>query len=256
VGGSHVDVVFNAGSLQEANEMLGKSYACLGDSDKALTAYRAALAIDGTTDQRTQTALELATLLIDAQEFVPAISVLGLAEDEQLSDAQAFEHLMLNSRLMRRAALPEQAANLLRNKIESIGDPQLRARASVELARCRSEAGDAQEARTLLMGAIPLMDSSPDAWQASCDLAQACFKAGRCDQAITVAKGLLKVACGQEVQSQARSILADAYLSTQPAPLALVAQPFGAVPSVPGDGGQVSNAQPGKAVPPGKGVAQ
>ncbi len=64
----------------------------------------------------------------------------------------------------------------------------------------------------LLTEALPRIESSALAHEATCDLAEICLKLGKAVEAITLARELLKLPCPPTVRRRASEALGAAYL--------------------------------------------
>jgi TolA-binding protein len=202
-----------ADRLAGAYLMLGECESTLGNTSSAVEALRSAIDARGGRDMDIRASLELARQLLKSEQYAAALACLHRLEAEPLTDSQSYAFTVLSAQVLRAAGLPDRATALLKDKLTALNDPQLRALAAVELARCRADAGDLAAARTLLAEALPQMESGPAAWEAACDLAQVCLRNGQHEQAIAVARELLKTKCSDEIARKARGILSSAYLS-------------------------------------------
>jgi tetratricopeptide (TPR) repeat protein len=198
--------------LSEAYMMLGQSHSALGNVGQAVDAYRSAIESAGQAQTNIQASLELTKELLKSEQYAAALACLHHLESQKLNAQQEYACVALNIQVLRAAHLPEKAGALLKSKLPAIVDPQLRCKATVELARCRAESGDLAGARALLADTLPQMEAGPEASQAACELADVCLRGGQHTQAITVARELLKTNCTQAQASKAREILSAAYL--------------------------------------------
>lgn len=197
--------------IRQANFMLGKCLAASGDAGGAVQAYRRSLAADLTRKHVSETTLELAAFLLEINDCVGAMGALGRLAAENLTESQTLAEALLESRVLRAMGLADKAASLIRSKSAELSSEHA-AVLEVELARCRTAAGDLPAARTALAAALPRLGGA-DAWNATCDLAEVCLKLQDYSQAVTLCQELLKTSCQGDPRRRALEALAAAYLA-------------------------------------------
>ncbi|MHC4789715.1 MAG: tetratricopeptide repeat protein, partial [Planctomycetota bacterium] len=128
--------------LVRAYLLLGRSESAQGHHSAAAAAFGRALAAKPLRKRYVEAILATAEVRVAMQDYVGAMAALRRVEDEELTDAERYSHLMLASKLLRSAGLPDRARAYLRKRASALSDAQLQALLGVEQARCLRESGD------------------------------------------------------------------------------------------------------------------
>jgi tetratricopeptide (TPR) repeat protein len=203
--------------LSEAYAYLAKTEAARGHLAQAIDAYKRALAVpapakdEGDVGRRIEMLLDLARVLIQQEDFVPALAVLESFSPRDATPRQAEELLLVKAEVLRSMHLPQRAIALLKRGLASPSSPETAGRMTLEMARCLAETDGPEATRQMLTDALPKMEAGPTACQASLALAEACLKLGRGNQAAAVCRELLKLNCSPDVRRRTQAILGAAY---------------------------------------------
>jgi len=192
--------------------LLGRSAAAVGDYDKAADALRVGLSADPDRPMRIDLFLELASADIHRGDLSEAVGALNKIDEKILTEAQKYRWLILHSLVYRRMGLPRTAIGLLRSRIQTIIDEQIRCAIALELAKCYLDADDPDSAHALLVGVLPKMEPSRELYEGSCKLAEICLRTDRHEQAVTILSEVLNGPCPEDIRRRAGEMLVAAHL--------------------------------------------
>jgi tetratricopeptide (TPR) repeat protein len=191
--------------------MLGKTNLALGKLPQACKAFQKALAGNLAIEKYVESTLVLAETQVQQGNLVDALNELQAVNPGQLSQKEFTEISLLKSKAFRLMGLPDNAIATLGEKTEYIADSQLKARVSLELARCYIAKGDLELARRSLAETLALAEPGPLAQEIVIELADVCLKLGQKSQAISLCSGLLESTPSPEIKQKALNILATIY---------------------------------------------
>lgn len=209
-----------------------------GDVEQARQCFSAALAAGPSRQHYVSCLLEMARLDLQQGRMAQVLGALARLEELPLDQEQLFSMLVLSAHAHRAMGLAPVAIRMLRGRIAGLVDPVLRARLQVEYATCLRDDNDAEGACAALEEAMPSLPPGPPTDAAWCDLAELHLKAGRAEQAVTLAEQILARPTDPQQRRRAMEILGAAYLQRRQYPQA--AQAFS---------GLVASRQEGQAQP-------
>ncbi len=212
----YIEIAGKSGEdLAEAYYLLGRARQAMGLMDEAAAAQYCALAAEPSVELRADIVLTVAGLEADRDELVRAAGVLESLDVRRLTGDQAFEYLLLYSRVHRTMGITERALVFLKKNRDMVTEPQQRARVNVELARCHADLGELKKAQQLLSTALLTMAPGAEAQVAALELAEACLKTDDVAGAIALADRVARIETSDEIHRRARNILGQAYLINQ-----------------------------------------
>ena len=200
-----------ADELPFAYLMLGKTNLALGRLPQACKAFQHAIAGNLTVEKYAEAESSLAEILIEQGNFVDALNELESVNPERFSQKDSVEIMLLKSKALRLMELPDNAIAVLGEQAEYINDPQLKARVSLELARCYIAKGDLQLGQSCLAETLALAEPGPLAQEISAELADVCLKLGQKEQAMSLCSKLLESKPSPGIRQKAMDILAITY---------------------------------------------
>jgi tetratricopeptide (TPR) repeat protein len=158
--------------------------------------------------------LELVDVHIDQEDFISALGVLDSLLREELTAEQKTDLAILQADIHRSIGLLDRARSVLKlARSQTNQNPTRQARLNAALARCHIDAGDFDQARTLLMGVLPMVTDGPVRGEISVLLGQVCLKTKKYDQAETIAKPVIEMDCPRATRLEAQRILGEVYLA-------------------------------------------
>lgn len=191
--------------------LLGKTNLALGKYEQACNALQHALTGQSSRQEYVQTALALTKVYIGQTHFVKALDVLENVSSLALSQEQSIDILLLKCQILRAIGLIDNAIAVLGDRAQYLADAQLKARISLELAKCSIAKGDLELARRDLAEILVLVEPGPLAHEVNCELADVCLKLGQNSQVISICSQLLDSAPAAPVKQRASDLLAAAY---------------------------------------------
>ena len=197
--------------LYSAYLLLGKSNLALGKPQQACNAFQYALARQLSKEEYVETVSALAKVHLKLGNFIQALNILENIQPWQLSQKESIEILLLKNEILRAIGLVDKAIVALRDKVEYISDPQLKAKISFELAKCHIAEGNLRLARRNLTEILIVVEPGPLAHKATLELADVCLKLGQDSQAISICSQLLNSAPSAQIKQKALKVLATAY---------------------------------------------
>ncbi len=197
--------------VRDAATLLARAEAAQGRLSRAVKALRMALAAETVRSRQIQMSLELADLLLRARDFTGALGEVHRAESMNPTEEQFAQATLLQSRIYRAVGVPGKAASLIKGRISSPGTAEFVPVLKAELGRCQAADGDLAAARVSFTEALARMKDGPDAWETTADLAQTCLSLGDPEQAIVLARELIRPACPDATRQKGYEILAGAH---------------------------------------------
>lgn len=184
--------------------------------EQASMAFRAALDKKLSNDEYFQVTMKLIESTICEEHYVKAMELLESIPETKLSQEQTCDVMLVRSRILRDIDLTESAISLLRRKIEYIAEANLRARLSVELARCYLETGDLLVAEKELMDTIYDLEGKQEIQQAIALLAEVVYRRGRLELAEELCLQILsRPEIDPEIRSDMFTLLGRMYQDQQ-----------------------------------------
>lgn len=204
----------DSGDFAEAYFLLARAQRKQNLLDPAAEAYRRGLLGGPPADLRIPAMLELVDVHIDQEDFISALGVLDSLLREELTAEQKTDLAILQADIHRSIGLLDRARSVLKlARSQTNQDPTRQARLNAALARCHIDAGDFDQARTLLMGVLPMVTDGPVRGEISVLLGQVCLKTKKYDQAETIAKPVIEMDCPRATRLEAQRILGEVYLA-------------------------------------------
>jgi len=200
-----------APELPAAYLMLGKTDMALGRLPQACDAFKHALARNLPLEKSAEAESALAEIQIEQGNFVEALGNLEGINPERFSQKDAVGITLLKSKALRLMGLPDNAIAVLGEKTEYVTEPQLKARASLELARCYIAKGDLQLGQRSLAETLAIAEPGPLAQEISAELAEVCLKVGQKEQAMSLCSKLLESNPPAGIRQKAMDIMAVIY---------------------------------------------
>ncbi len=198
-------------NLPGACLMLGKANMELGRADEAKKVLRLALRGMSSKEQYVETLLTLVRAHMAAEEFLEALDILDISEAQQFSQEHALEVVLLKARVLCRIGLADTSAGLIRHRVQYLVDPELKARANLELARSLKAQGRTDDAAQCLSDILIYAAPGPTAQTVQQELAAACFELGRDEQTVGMCLELLQSDPSDDLKQQTLRLLAHAY---------------------------------------------
>lgn len=177
--------------LGNALSLLGHVCMEQGQYEQAAMAFQAALDKRLSNEEYFEAVTALIGSRIRQQNYVEALEILEQIPETELNQQQACEVMLLRSQILRDIGLTESALSLLRRRIEFIAEADIRARLSVELARCYLETGDLAVAEKELSDAIYDLRDRAEIERAMVLLARIFYRRGRLDMAEELCRQML-----------------------------------------------------------------
>ena len=205
----------STGRLAEAYYLLGRTKHAMGSMEEAAAAYYCALSAGPSDELRPDIVLAAAGLEADRDQLVKVAGMLESLDVRELTGDQAFEYLLLYSRVHRAMGITERALTFLESNEDIVTDVHQRARVTVERARCYAELNELKTAKQLLTCALLDMSPGPDAQVTALELAEACLMAGDVEGAIALADKVARLETSDAIHRRARNVLGGAYLMNQ-----------------------------------------
>jgi len=198
-------------NLSAACLMLGKANMELGRADEAKKVLRLALRGTSSRQQYIETLLNLVHAHMAAEEFLEALDILDGSEAQQFSQEDALEVVLLKARVLCRIGLADLAVGLIRHHVQYLVDPELKARANLELARSLKARGHIDEAAACLGDILVYAASGQTAQTVQYELAAACLELNRHEQTVGICLDLLRSDPPDDIRQQTFRLLAQAY---------------------------------------------
>jgi TolA-binding protein len=197
--------------IYSAYFLLGKTYLALKKPQQACDAFKYALNGPLPKEQYFQALSALVEGYIERQHFIEALDALDGTHPWQFSQSESVELLLLKSQIFRAIGLLDKAVAALRDRAQYLPDPQLKAKASFELAKCYIAEGNLDLARKTLAEILVIVEPGPLAHEVQLELAGVCLKLGRCAQVVSVCSQLLESHPSGRIRQDALALLANAY---------------------------------------------
>jgi tetratricopeptide (TPR) repeat protein len=208
-----INMTDNAGDhrLQSAYFMLGKSQVALEQYEQASLAFRKALGGSISQEDYVQAVLKLSEAEVLQEKYVVALNILENVPLTQLTPEESCDVIIAKADILRQIDLYDTAGSLLRRKMQFIANSYLRARLSVELAKCHIEMEDYEIARKRLTDAIYDLPSGDLAQHANIMLASVSMEMNDYEMAQNICLKLLSYSKNEEVRIQTFNMLGDIY---------------------------------------------
>ena len=197
--------------LYSAYFLLGKTNLALGQHEQACNALQHALTGQSPRQEYVQTSLVLARAYMGQRHFVKALDMLENVSSLALSQRQSIDILLLKCQILREIGLVDKAITVLGDRAQYLVDAQLKAKLSLELAKCSIAKGNLELARKDLAEILVLVEPGPLAHEVNCELAYVCLKLGQNSQTISICSQLLDSAAAAPISQKASDLLATAY---------------------------------------------
>jgi tetratricopeptide (TPR) repeat protein len=198
-------------NLYSAYFLLGKTYMALGYYQRACDAFQYALTEQSSREQYIEAIKALVEGHIQQGNFTEALNALESVRTVSLSQEQSVQILVLKSKVLRMLGLADAAIVSLRDRMEYVSVPKLKASISYELAQCHIEKGDLEHAGSYLIDVLGAVESGPFAHKAALELAEVCLKLDRNSQAVSVCQQLLDSRPSAQIRQKTLKVLAMAY---------------------------------------------
>lgn len=177
--------------LGTAYSLLGRVCVQQGDYETASRAFRSALAKRLSSQEYFEITMDLIRSKISQQRYTEALDILESIPEMHLSQEQTCEVMLIRSRILRDLDLTESAVSLLRRRIQFIAEAGIRAKLSVELARCYLETGDLAVAEKELTDAMYDLEGRVQMHEAMSLLAEVVYRRGRLTMAEEICRQIL-----------------------------------------------------------------
>ncbi|HUT30651.1 MAG TPA: tetratricopeptide repeat protein [Sedimentisphaerales bacterium] len=197
--------------LCSAYLLLGKTSLALQKPQQARDALQYALAGQLTQEQYLETISDLVKIHIQQGQPVEALDVLENVQSRRIPPQEYIEILVLKAAVLRSMGLVNKAVATLGDTAQYLAEPRLKARASLELARCRVAKGDLELAYKDLAETLTLAEPGPEAHEITVELADVCLRLSRNPQAISLCSRLLAAEPAMQIRQRALKVLARAY---------------------------------------------
>jgi tetratricopeptide (TPR) repeat protein len=191
---------------------LGKTYLALGKPEQACDALEYALSGRLPRQEYIGAISALVEAYTQQGHFVEALVVLEKARPWQFSQKESVDVLLLQAGVLRAMGLFDKAILVLRDRAEYLLDPQLKAKALYELAKCHVAEEDLELARRNLTEVLVLIEPGPFAQEVGCELADVCLQLGQDSQAISICSQVLDSAPSAPIRQKALSLLTKAHI--------------------------------------------
>ncbi len=197
--------------VYEAYFLLGKADTALGKPQQACEVFEYTLAAEHSPQEYADIASNLAGVYIEQERFVEALELLAGIPSWQLSQQDAVNVLLLQSKVVRAMGLIDNAITMLDDRAEYISDAQLKAKISFELADCYISKGNLELALKSLTEVLVLAESGHLVNQARLASADVYLKLGQSPQTIPICSQLLESDAAPEIKQKAKELMASAY---------------------------------------------
>ncbi len=197
--------------LHNAYFMFGKCQMYLEDYEQASTVLRKALGGPISQQEYVNIILELVKAHVRQEKYLIALNILENVPTKQLTQEDTCRVLIARADIMRQIDLHDAASALLRRKMQFIAESQLRAKLSLELAKCYIEMGDLMIASKRLTDAIYDLPPGDLTQQANLLLVDVAVKMGNYSQAKEICLKLLSYTDNSETKAQAGNLLGKIY---------------------------------------------
>jgi TolA-binding protein len=203
-----IDLMTSSGDwcLGTAYTLLGRICTRMGDYETASCAFRTAMDKQLSSQEYFDVTMELIAAKTSQQQYLEALEILESIPEPQLSQEQICEVMLSRSRILRDIDLAESAVSLLRRRIQFVAQANLRAKLSVELARCYLQTGDLAIAEKELSDAIYDLEDKTQTGEAMVMLAEVVYRRGRLGMAEEICRQILSQ------EGLDRQIQQDAYI--------------------------------------------
>jgi len=191
--------------------LLGKIFLGQNRAAEACEALRRALANQLDNDEYLEALAALVKVAIKRQEYIIALEALENVPLWRLSPEESMEVFILESKVLQQMGLLDKATALLRDKAKHVLDPLLRARIDFELSQCYIAAGNYLQAQQKLSQLLTTLEPGALSRQVTLSLARVWLELDRPEQAISLCSSVLDQNVPQDIQRQARRLLARAY---------------------------------------------
>jgi len=192
--------------------LLGKSYLALDKPEPACVVLEYALAQHPPTEQY----IELVSTAVEAYSkkagFVEALDLLESVSPWDVSKGRYGHILALKAGVLRQMGLVDKAISVIGDRVDYEREQQLRAKLSLELARCHSATGDLELASGILSETLAFVEPGPDRHQIAIELADVCLKLGRTDQTISICRRVMDSQPSDVSSKRVRELLAAAHI--------------------------------------------
>jgi tetratricopeptide (TPR) repeat protein len=197
--------------LHDAYLLLGKTLLAEGKRTEAFDAFKLALSEELTQKDRTDIIEVLLQCDLDQLDSIQALDILETLQSQGLTAIESTEALLMKCRILRKMSLPDKALAALNDSVDYILQPQLRAKAYFESARCLLDTGQAQAAHQYLVKCVALAQPGPLADEAALALAEVSLFLDKDAEAVELCSQLLARQIPDKVRRDAVSTLAKAY---------------------------------------------
>jgi len=191
--------------------LLGKANLALGKPDKASEVLEYALARYFPRDRYIEVLSAAVEARMQQEHFVEALKVLQGVHSWEVSRKQYTELLILKAGVLRAMGLVDKAIATIGDRAEYERDPQLKARISLELAKCCIAGGDLEQARQKLGTLITFVEPGPLANEIRLELAQVCLRLDWGLQTVSLCRQVLDSGPPDAIERRARRLLSSAY---------------------------------------------
>lgn len=198
-------------NLYSAYFLLGKTYLALGQYQQACDAFQYALTEQNSREQYIEAIKAMVEGHIKQGNLTEALNALESVRSVSLSQEQSVEMLVLKSRILRMLGLVDTAIVSLRDRMEYVSVPHLKASISFELAQCHIAKGNLEHASSYLIDVLGDIEPGPLAHRAALELAKVCLKLDQNSQAISVCLQLLDSNPSAQIRKKTLRVLATAY---------------------------------------------
>ncbi len=191
--------------------LLGKTYLALKKPQQAHAALKLALRGDLSRQQHVETVTTLVKAYMQQELYVEALNILEGVHAWQLSQQEAVELLLIRARVLRSIGLQSKAIAILGEKGQFLPNAELKGKVALELAACRVDTGDLEQARKTLSETLTMVEPGPLAQQIGLELARICLRVGQSQQAISVCSQLLEYTEDSAEKEKIQALMAEAY---------------------------------------------
>jgi len=210
--------------------LLGKCFLETAKPGQACDAFQCALAGAITEQAKIEALAALTEARIQQKLFIEALEAAENMDTAGFSANQICRVLLIKSKILRAMGLPDNAIELIGDRLEDITDPRLTAEVQFELAKCHTAKGNLEQARKQLTEILLQIEARPLANEVALELARVCLKLRQEKQAVSVCSQLLACEPLPKVKQAALEIMSQAYIRQRKynsAALALLGRPEG-----------------------------
>ncbi|MCX5634543.1 MAG: tetratricopeptide repeat protein, partial [Planctomycetota bacterium] len=197
--------------VYDAYFLLGKINIALGKPQEACEALQYTLSAKHSPQEYTYIVSALAGSYIEQERFVEALELLAGIPSWQLSQEDAVNVLLLQSKVTRQMGLVDNAVTTLNDRGEYISDAQLKAKISLELADCYIAKGNFELAQKSLTEVLVLAEPGSLTDQAKLALADVYLKLEENSQAVSICSQILESQAATQIKQKAAELIAFAY---------------------------------------------